>query len=227
MTNIVLNQGGIIDKFIGDAILAEFGAPIPTENHADAAVTCALLMHNKLIELNNSWEKKNYPQIKCRIGINTGNVILGNMGSNQVFDYTVIGDPVNIASRLESANKRYNTKLMISENTFLQLPEDKFRTRVLDIIKVKGKIKPIKIFEVISFKDDNISEEDLKYYNLYENAFNLYLAKDFQKSADFFKGSLNLRKSDPAASDMLRRIELISSEILDETWDGSIALLEK
>ncbi len=227
MTDIVLNQGGIIDKFIGDAILAEFGAPIPMINHAESAVNSALFMHKKLFELNDKWKKKNYPQIKCRIGINTGNVILGNMGSNQVFDYTVIGDHVNLASRLEGANKRYDTKLMISENTFLELPKDKFRSRVLDIIKVKGKIKPIKVFEIIGFKNDIISEADSEYYDLYEKAFNLYLTKDFQNSAELFNESLKFRNSDPASLDMLKRINLISSEILDETWDGSIALLEK
>ncbi len=227
MTNIVISQGGIIDKYIGDAILAEYGAPIPMDNHAEAAVTSALFMHKKLDELNNTWGNKNYPKIKCRIGINTGNVILGNMGSNQVFDYTVIGDPVNLASRLEGANKRYNTKLMISENTFLLLPIDKFRTRVLDVIKVKGKIKPIKVFEVIGFKDEKISKNDLKYYTIYEEAFNTYLAKNFQKSTELFKESLNFRKSDIASLDMIRRIDHISSEILDETWDGSIELLEK
>ena len=227
MTEIVIKRGGIIDKFIGDAILAEFGAPIPMDNHAEAAVASALIMHKKLIELNSSWSKKNYPLMNCRIGINTGSVILGNMGSNQVFDYTVIGDHVNLASRLEGANKRYNTKLMISENTFLLLEEDKFRTRILDIIKVKGKIKPIKVYEVIGFKDDNISDEVMKYYTLYEKAFKHYLSRNFREAEQLLKESLNYRKSDPAALDLLRRIELISSEILDETWDGSIALQEK
>src|SRR5690606_15152651 len=126
MSRIIIKQNGTIDKYIGDAILTEFGAPVMISNHAYAAVESAILMQKKLIELNKIWQQKNYPAINSRIGINTGNVIIGNMGSEQVFDYTAIGDPVNLAARLESANKFYNTKILISETTFNKINKNIF-----------------------------------------------------------------------------------------------------
>ena len=117
MTDIVLAEGGIIDKYEGDAIMAEFGAPLPLPDHADRAVRTGLKMQRRLKELREIWKGQGLPELRCRVGINTGAMIVGNMGSNQVFDYTVIGDSVNLASRLEGANKRYNTYLMISEFT--------------------------------------------------------------------------------------------------------------
>ncbi len=173
MSDIVIENKGIIDKYIGDAILAEFGAPISLENHQDAAVTSALLMHKKISQLDKEWKNAGLPDIRCRIGINSGNVVIGNMGSDRVFDYTVIGDAVNTASRLEGANKRYNTHLMISENTFHGLTKDKYKIRILDVIKVKGKNKAVKVYHVYGFSDDAINQADIDYYNLYDEAFKL------------------------------------------------------
>lgn len=148
MTEIILAEGGIIDKFEGDAIMAEFGIPIPVPDHAERAVRAALNMQRRMRELRRIWAQDGVPELRCRIGINTGAMIVGNMGSHQVFDYTVIGDAVNLAARLESANKGYHTELMISESTHSQLPPNTFKTRFLDEIKVKGKSRAIKVFEV-------------------------------------------------------------------------------
>ena len=227
MTDLIIKEKGTVDKYIGDAILAEFGAPISMENHADAAVKTAINMQRKIEELNKTWSVKELPLIRCRIGINTGQVIIGNMGSDRVFDYTVIGDPVNLAARLESANKRYKTLIMISEFTFNQIDKEKFKTRVLDIIKVKGKTKAVKVFEVCGFTSDSFTKEDLEYYKVYEEAFNLYLEKNFSKSRKLFQNSLNLRPDDPASQQMLLRIKDFEEQKLDENWDGSITLLEK
>src|SRR4030095_7680896 len=103
MTAIILAHGGIIDKYEGDAIMAEFGVPLALSNHAELAVRAGLQMQRRLCELRQIWDKRGLPALQCRIGINTGPMIVGNMGSHQVFDYTVIGDAVNLASRLESA----------------------------------------------------------------------------------------------------------------------------
>jgi adenylate cyclase len=118
MTDLVLAEGGIIDKYQGDAIMAEYGAPLPMPDHADMAVRTGLRIQNRLKVLRQMWGEKGLPEMQCRVGINTGPMIIGNMGSHRVFDYTVIGDAVNLASRLEGANKRYNTFLMISEFTY-------------------------------------------------------------------------------------------------------------
>ncbi len=227
MTDLILEQGGIIDKYIGDAILAEFGAPIPFENHPDAAVATALFMQKKLSELNINWAEQKYPAINSRIGINTGNVIIGNMGSDQVFDYTVIGDTVNLASRLESANKFYKTKIMISEFTYKKITKDKFQSRVLDVIKVKGKSKAVKVYEVYGFSGEKILEQEQNYFNAYEQAFDAYLLREFKDAKELFKKALSFRQADTACVEMLLRIEKLDLESLPEEWDGSIALKEK
>lgn len=149
MTAVLLECGGIIDKYQGDAIMAEFGAPLPMNDHADRGVSAGLKMQRRLGELQQVWKNQGLPELNCRIGINTGSVIIGNMGSKQVFDYTVIGDAVNLSSRLEGANKNYGTSLMISEYTLACLTPGRFKTRYLDNIMVKGKSQAVKVFEVI------------------------------------------------------------------------------
>ncbi len=227
MTDLIIAEKGTVDKYIGDAILAEYGAPIPMENHATAAVKTAVNMQRKINELNKEWAAKDLPLIRSRIGINTGHVIIGNMGSDRVFDYTVIGDAVNLAARLESANKRYSTLIMISEFTYNEIEKDIFKIRLLDIIKVKGKTKAVKVYEVCGYASDPFSKEDLEYYKLYEEAFRLYLMRDFNKSKELFENSLNFKPNDPASQQMLSRIKNIEEQELDESWDGSIVLLEK
>ena len=154
MTAIILDCGGIIDKYQGDAIMAEFGAPLPMPDHADRAVTAGLRMQQRLYELQQVWIRQGLPELSCRVGINTGSVIIGNMGSQQVFDYTVIGDAVNLASRLEGANRNYGTFLLISEFTLASLTPGRFKTRFLDNIKVKGKSQSVKVFEVSGWKEE-------------------------------------------------------------------------
>jgi len=226
LTKIIIENNGTIDKYIGDAILAEFGAPVMIENHADSALSSALFMQRRLKELNEEWKVKKYPDVQTRIGINTGNVIIGNMGSEQVFDYTAIGDTVNLAARLESANKFYNTKILISEFTFGKINKDFFRTRLLDIIKVKGKEKAVKIFEVTGFINDPVKEGDLKYYEFYDKAFNLYLQRKFNESKEYFTKAVQLRPGD-YSQEMIRRIDDLLIASPDEKWDGSIAYKEK
>ena len=154
-------------------------------------------------------------------------MIVGNMGSNQVFDYTVIGDSVNLASRLEGANKRYRTRLMVSEYTHDHLTPDRFKTRILDVIRVKGKSEPVKVFEVYAESSGAISHEEETYYRLYEEAFESYLSRDFAVANEKFGNALNYRKKDPAATEMLARIGAINPEHLPSDWDGSIALTVK
>jgi adenylate cyclase len=227
MTDIVLAEGGIIDKYEGDAIMAEFGAPLPLPDHADRAVRAGVKMQRRLRELREIWKRQGLPELRCRIGINTGAMIVGNMGSNQVFDYTVIGDSVNLASRLEGANKRYNTYLMISEFTIDYLTPGLFRTRVLDLIKVKGKSKSVKVFEVVGENSHPVAPNDDIYYKAYEEAFELYLSREFSEARRKFKEALTLRSDDPAAKDMVQRIDGLDSKELPPDWDGSITLTSK
>jgi len=227
MTNIVLEEGGIIDKYQGDAIMAEFGAPVPCPNHADMAVRTGLRMQRRLKELRKEWREKGLPALRCRVGINTGPMIIGNMGSNRVFDYTVIGDAVNLASRLEGANKLYNTFLMISESTYEQLTTGMFKTRILDVIKVKGKREAVKVFEVYGETSETIDPDHELYYQTYHKAFEAYLSRNFSFAREKFSEALTILSEDPASKEMIARINAINWEELPADWDGSIALTSK
>ena len=227
MTDIVLENSGIIDKFLGDGIIAEFGAPLPLPHHADAAVDSGLQMLKRLDELCVMWKEKGVPQLKCRVGINSGSVIVGNMGSSQVFDYTVIGDTVNLASRLESANKQYGTFFMVSQSTYEMLTPGKYRARVLDIIKVKGKTLPVKVYNIIGYMKDDVPQATIDYCKFYEEGFELYLAQNFDAAKERFQNALSIIADDKAAKEMLRRIAFFTKNGLPVEWDGSMALTEK
>ncbi|MBF0389564.1 MAG: adenylate/guanylate cyclase domain-containing protein [Desulfamplus sp.] len=231
MSDIIMNNGGIIDKFQGDSIMAEFGVPIPMNDHADKAVTAALEMLERLSELREIWKNKGQQHlIYCRIGINTNNMIVGNIGSKKVFDYTVIGDAVNLASRLEGANKHYGTSLMISEFTHAQLTQGRFKTRILDYVKVKGKSEPVRVYEVYARvvgntqNCENRSSED-NYYITYHKGFEAYLNQRFSKAIELFSLSLSLKPNDKASIIMLERINnLLNSKLLQNGWNGSVSL---
>ncbi len=152
MTEIVFKYDGTLDKFIGDAIMAFWGAPIPQKDHAERAVFCALEMIEQLSQLQEKWKQQNKPIMDIGIGINTGDMVVGNMGSNQRMDYTVIGDNVNLASRLETLNRQYGTKIIISETTY-EIIKEKVETKPLGQVNVKGRQKPIAIYEVIKKKN--------------------------------------------------------------------------
>jgi len=227
MTNIVLEEGGIIDKYQGDAIMAEFGVPIHIPNHADMAVRTGLRMQQRLKELRQEWEQKGLPILHCRVGINTGPMIIGNIGSKRVFDYTVIGDEVNLASRLEGANKRYGTFLMISESTYEKLTPGMFKTRILDVIKVKGKTKAVKVFEVYGKTSEMMDPNQKLYYQTYHTAFEDYLSRKFALAREKFLEALSIRSDDIASKKMVNRIDEIKSSELPNDWDGSITLTSK
>ena len=148
MTNIVIANGGTIDKFMGDCIMAFWNAPLDVKDHQKLAVQTALQMQIELAKLNEELETEGLPNINIGIGINTGEALVGNMGSDQRFDYSVIGDPVNLASRLESSSKTLGKTLVISENTMKGI-ERMFPFEYIDSITVKGKTEPIKVYTVV------------------------------------------------------------------------------
>jgi adenylate cyclase len=220
MTAIVLEQGGIIDKYSGDGIMAEYGAPIPVPQHADQAVRTALHMQRRLQELRPLWRQQGLPELHCRVGINTGTMVVGNIGSEQVFNYTVIGDAVNLASRLEGANKYYQTFVMISESTHDCLTPNLFRARLLDAIRVKGRLQPVKVYEVYGESTDTISPDDLAYYHAYDEACAAYLERRFDVARAQFEAALALRPADAAAREMLARMADLDPAGLPADWDG-------
>ncbi len=207
MTEIIIEQKGTVDKFIGDAIMAYWNAPLDVENHADKAVIATLNQLYKVKELNEKVMKderfkntvkmcmrKDLPIIEIGIGINTGEVIVGEMGSSKRSDYTIIGDAVNLGSRLESLCKFYGSKCNISNFTKEQLKGD-YIYRFLDVVTVKGQSKPVEIWQIIDFdKDDNVSSlydvsrEKLNYELFeYHKAIELYKNTKFKEALMIFK----------------------------------------
>jgi adenylate cyclase len=227
MTTIVLEAGGIIDKYVGDAIMAEFGAPLPTPQHADLAVRTALRMQRRLQTLRPQWVAAGWPEVHCRVGINTGPMVVGNIGSEQVFNYTVIGDAVNLASRLEGANKYYKTLVMISEFTHQALSPDLFRTRLLDVIRVKGKSQAVKVYEVYGEMADPIAPDDLVYYQAYTAGFAAYLERRFDVARTQFAAALTVRPGDAAGLDMIARLDDLEQQALPDDWDGALTFATK
>ncbi|MFC2088840.1 adenylate/guanylate cyclase domain-containing protein, partial [Calditrichota bacterium] len=219
MTDIVLQNNGIIDKYEGDAIMAEFGVPVHYDNHPYMACKTALEMQKRLKQLRAKWKKENKPQITARIGINTGEVIVGNMGSRDVFDYTVMGDHVNLGSRLEGANKFYGTNIMISEYTYEHV-KDQFYTRPLDLILVKGKKLPIKVYELIAFKEDELVDSYSQMLKFYDQGLKAYQARHWDEAIDNFEYCLKLIPSDVPSDEYRKRcIDYKFNEPPDD-WSG-------
>ncbi|HPC70439.1 MAG TPA: adenylate/guanylate cyclase domain-containing protein, partial [Treponema sp.] len=150
MTDLILEYGGTLDKYVGDEIMCFWGAPIPQEDHAILACKCALKQMEKLRELNEQWPENR--RINIGIGLNSGIMTVGNMGSPGRMNYTLMGDNVNLGARLEGTNKQYGTGIIISEFTY-GLVKDHFIVRELDNIRVKGKNKPVLIYELVDTID--------------------------------------------------------------------------
>jgi adenylate cyclase len=173
----------------------------------------------KLDELNAEFEKKYGLTIDIGIGINTGPVTVGNFGSSKVFSYTVIGDNVNLASRLEGINKYYGTHVIVSEMTYEELPKDMFLTREVDTVKVKGKNKPVKIYEVFP---DNAAHEPLKQsLKPYNEGLRHYYARQWEKAMEFFATVLKTREGDKTTLEMIERCKHYLSNPPEADWDGS------
>lgn len=184
MVDIIVESKGTVDKFIGDAIMAYWNAPNEVENHEDAAVGSAVRQLRSLNELNKRLLEEGKPKIEIGIGINTGDVTVGEMGSYGRADYTIIGDPVNLASRLEGLCKPYHAHIVISEFTKSGLKND-YTIRELDLVRVKGKNEPVSIYEVL---DDKAPSEEFKIENArYQEALSAYRASLFTEALSIFK----------------------------------------
>jgi adenylate cyclase len=193
MSNIIINRGGTIDKYIGDAIMALFGAPLPQADHPKLACRAALEMDATLQALNQEWAAQGRPPLMIGVGINTGLVAVGNMGSDRLFDYTAIGNDVNLASRLEGLNKYYGTHILISQTTAEALGND-FILKDVDQVKVKGKTEATRIYELLG--EGEPDPATARYLELYHRALALYREGRFAESQNAFKGILEIHPQD-------------------------------
>ncbi|MBN1620318.1 adenylate/guanylate cyclase domain-containing protein [candidate division WOR-3 bacterium] len=225
MCSIISHHEGIVDKFEGDAIIAFWGAPLDTDDHAKNACSCALQMQEKLSLLRSKWEKEGKPPLKMRIGINTGFMVVGNFGSDKRMDYTIIGDSVNLASRLEGVNKFYGTSTIISQTTN-EAVEAYFETRKIDIIKVKGKSEPVAIYELVGLKN-TLAPDLISALGAYREALELYIKGDFKGSAVNLDNVLGSFPDDGPSNVLLKRCENYIENPPKELWTGIFSLTEK
>ncbi len=226
MTEIILKHNGIIDKFEGDAIMAEFGVPVAHDLHQKEACLAALEMQHELRRLRYKWKKEKKPQLHMRVGINTGEMIVGNMGSNTVFDYTVIGDHVNLGARLEGANKLYNTQIMVSSFTYEAVKDD-FIFRPLDLIRVKGKKKPVQVYELIGTLDTKFTDQFLDMLDRFNQGLVSYRMQQWDLARELFTECLKLVPEDGPSKLYIERCKFFAKNPPPANWDGVWELKEK
>ena len=226
MSAIVFSNGGTLDKYEGDAIMAFWGAPIPQDDHPLRACRCALEMMDSLKTLRENWGKEGKPPISIRVGLNTGEMVVGNMGGVERFEYTVIGDSVNLGSRLESANKQYKTRIMISEQTYKQVASQ-IVVRELDMIVVVGKTEPIKVYELIGLSGGNDESRRDQFLETYSKALVLYRQRDWNAAIEQFEKGLKLKPDDYPCQIYIERSRLYQAIPPPDDWNGVFILRSK
>jgi adenylate cyclase len=229
MAKLILQTHGTLLEFIGDAILACWNAPMEVEDHAYQCVHVALSMNEELRLLASTWKLRGYPPVNIRCGIHTATVFVGNIGSPDRMKYGVLGDGVNLASRLEELNKRYTTKVLISETTFAkQKVRDNFLIRPVDFVVVKGRSGGTRILEVVARRE--LATDTLRQVtDLHSEAVDSYFARDFDRTIDLLERVKCLRPNynDKAAQVLLDRAQKFKANPPPEEWDGCDVLTEK
>jgi adenylate cyclase len=221
MVDVIFKYNGTLDKFIGDAIMAFWGAPVRTDTHAIYAVDAAIIMTRELHRLNNDFKEKGLPVLDIGVGINTGEVILGNIGSEKKLDFTVIGDNVNLASRLEGLSKVYHSRVLLTESTYNKL-YGKIPCRLIDMVRVKGRVHPVKIYGVLCSSSD--PEDIIKGKRAVETAsreaFDAYLKRDWNAAVQHFNEILAINPGDEISK---KFIKVCNEYVLNEPpldWEG-------
>jgi adenylate cyclase len=232
LTQCIMKNQGTLDKYIGDAIVAFFGAPSIDPDHANNALIATVALMNAENEINRNWPAL-HPEwplpIRTRIGINSGPAIIGNMGSNVRFNYTMLGDSVNLAARCESAAKHYGIRAMVTENTVNKLTKsqkDLLALRPIDRIIVKGKQEPVLIFELLGYRDE-LSEDDRQCLQIFSKGFEAYQKGDWQSAEEYLSKSALLERQqlNPSKAIIKRLPDLRSNP--QYNWNGVYRMSEK
>jgi len=226
MVDCIRAEGGMLDKFIGDAIMAAFGVPLKHDDDEDRAVRVAINMKKTLAKWNVERVSEGKPAVHIGIGLNSDQVITGNIGSPTRMDYTMIGDGVNLAARLESACKQYKTQILISENTYKAL-KGTYKIRPVDRVIVKGKTSPVEIFEVLDHHTDESFPNLMDTVNYFSNGLQCYRQAEWQKAIEKFEKALIFHPEDSLSKMYIDRCLVLQETPPDGEWNGVWTMTEK
>ncbi|MEJ2670784.1 MAG: adenylate/guanylate cyclase domain-containing protein [Deltaproteobacteria bacterium] len=222
LTQIILAHRGTLDKFIGDAIMAVWGAPLPLADHAGLACRAALQMRAAMADLQAGWLARGLPRLSARLGLHAGPLIAGNVGSRERFNYTVLGDTVNLASRLEGVNKLYGTDILLSEAVQRLVP-GQFRMRKLDDIRVQGRLQPVTIYELLG----EAAKAEPEWLAGFAAGWQAYQAGDWDRAEGYFLEVLRLKPEDRPAQVFLGRVRNYREHPPGPDWQGVFSLESK
>ncbi len=223
MTDLLLEQGGTIDKYIGDAVVAMFGAPLPLQNHPLQAARAAIRCQQMLAKQRPLWQARGLPELHVRIGLNTGMALVGNMGSQKRFDYTMIGDTVNLAARLESTAGHYGVPILVSEAVAHRV-SDQLLVRELDAVQVKGKHVAVRVYELIGERS-TATDKQLQLVETWSRGLQAYRAQQWSEALALWQPLA--AAGDGPATTLLARIEPLRQASLPADWDGVFAMTSK
>jgi adenylate cyclase len=226
MVDCIQREEGMLDKFIGDAIMAAFGIPVGHEDDPDRAVRTAIAMVNELRSWNAVRAGEGKPPVEIGIGLNTDLVVSGNIGSKKRMDYTIIGDGVNLAARLESACKQYGARILISEFTYRAL-RGTYRTREVDIVVVKGKTKPVSIYEVLDYHTEDSYPSLQEAMGLFRNGLQSYRKRNWNAACKLFEEVQALNPNDQVAELYVDRCRHMAVNPPPADWDGTFIMESK
>jgi adenylate cyclase len=226
MTYLIFQTEGTLDKYIGDAIMAFWGAPTAQQDNAYRACSTALGMVDLLhTVLHPKWELEGKEKLQIGIGLNTGNMVVGFVGSESIKNYTLIGDAVNLGSRLEGTTKEYKVEIIISESTYDQVKADML-CRELDLIRVKGKTQPIRIYELVDHRLKAAGAKEMK-VRTFEEGLSLYRARAFDEAIKRFKNCLELDPHDGPSQIFMDRCNYLKKDSPAVGWDGVYVMKTK
>jgi len=207
LTRIIIDENkGTLDKYIGDAIMAFWGAPVPEHHPCTLAATAALACLKKVRELNQQWDKENKPPFETFFGIHMGMAIVGNVGSSERLNYTALGDTINIANRLQDINRFYGTHILVSDIVHEHLKDD-FAMRPVDKVVVRGRYHPLFIYELLGTKDDSLAFDLNAYTEAFSHGFDAYQNEEWQAAKDYFNQCLAIYPKDTVAPIFIERCE--------------------
>ncbi|MBI4745208.1 MAG: adenylate/guanylate cyclase domain-containing protein [Deltaproteobacteria bacterium] len=223
MVDVIFRHEGTLDKFIGDAIMALWGARIRINDHGKRTVLAALDMRRQLEAFNQRLVANGLIHLDMGVGINTGEVILGNIGSEKKLDYTIIGDNVNLASRMEGLTKEYGSPILITESTYEEV-KTSIPCRIIDMVRVVGRKKGIRIYEPLDAREGDVTDKTI---SLSEEGFNYYLKRDWDAAIKSYSGILSIRPDDRLSEIFIGRCENYKNEEPPSDWDGVYTMMKK